>query len=310
MASARGIAATLQLAIQHEQDLVLSVGTFVVLDPRASQSTFQAWITSSRVFQRYPEVIGIAELALVPRPNSRGFVARAAADPPGPLGGQWHVPGVAAGEPALLPPGHRGGIVDLSRPPPAGFDYCDSELGAAFLKARDSGVAVYLPYRSGTTSVLVLGTPLYAGGVVPTSVAARRAAFIGWSGTSIVPGVVLAPALAGHPATAVAFHYRSNGYSAHVPVGYGPRPFPVDDDQPAERVDRRGDRCRRRGGCPRQRRRTGRPGARHRILPADRRSSCPCWRPAGPVPSRWCGRGPLSSVAVRRSSAIRPSTIR
>jgi diguanylate cyclase (GGDEF)-like protein len=68
----------------------------------------------------------------------------------------------------------------------------------------------------------VLGAPLYLGGGDPISSAARRAAFIGWTGTSIVPSVILSSALVGHPHTAVAFRYRSNGYSAEFKAGVLP----------------------------------------------------------------------------------------
>ena len=86
VASARGIASTLTLALQHEQDLVLTVGTFVTLGPQVSQSTFQSWITSIHAFQRYPEVIGIADVALVPASGLSVFAAQSVADPAGPLG--------------------------------------------------------------------------------------------------------------------------------------------------------------------------------------------------------------------------------
>lgn len=54
---------------------------------------------------------------------------------------------------------------------------------------------------------LLLGVPIYRGGAVPTTTAARRAAFIGWVGMNLVPGVVLATALAGHTHTAAQLRY-------------------------------------------------------------------------------------------------------
>jgi diguanylate cyclase (GGDEF)-like protein len=218
VASARGIASTLTLALQHEQDLVLTVGTFVTLGPQVSQSTFQSWITSIHAFQRYPEVIGIADVALVHASGLGVFAAQSLADPAGPLGpgGTFQV------SPAGNRPYYCLATAVASRTVstvPAGFDFCDSQLGAALIKARDSGEAAYVPYETGKTAVLVLGTPLYAGGPVPTSLAARQARFIGWTGTSIEPGVILASALVGHPSTAVAFHYRDNGYSATFRAG-------------------------------------------------------------------------------------------
>jgi len=220
-ASAQRIAATLQLAIQHEQDLVQNVGTFVGLGPPPSQSGFQSWTTSSHAFQRYPEVIGIAYVELVPASQLSAFAAQQVSDPSGPLSAD----GTFQVAPAGTRPYYCLAAAEASptgSATPAGYDFCDSQLGAAFLRARDSGQAAYLPYQSGTSATLVLGTPLYAGGAVPTSVAARRATFVGWTGTSIRPGVLLATALAGHPSTAVVFHYGDNGYSVSFRSGVVP----------------------------------------------------------------------------------------
>jgi diguanylate cyclase (GGDEF)-like protein len=219
--SAQGIASNLQLAIQHEQDLVFAVGTYVVLDPQASQSTFQSWVRSAMVFQRYPEVIGIADLSLVPASQLSQFAARSVADPAGPLGSDGTFQVIPSGSRAYYCLANAIAAKTIS-PTPAGFDYCDSPLGAAFLKARDSGEAAYFPYKTGKTSVLVLGAPLYSGGGDPDSVTARRATFVGWTGTSIVPGVILSSALVGHPSTSLAFRYRSNGYSAAFKAGTAP----------------------------------------------------------------------------------------
>ena len=65
-ATAMAISSTFQLAIQHEQDLVIGAGAFVVRNPDASQADFVQWTSTVRAFQRYPEVVGIAHLALVP----------------------------------------------------------------------------------------------------------------------------------------------------------------------------------------------------------------------------------------------------
>ncbi len=252
------------------------------LQRRASQSTFQAWITSSH---RVPA------LSRGHRHRRAGAGAcvqirqRGAGRPPARPRRQWHVPGVAAGGPALLLPGRRGEHRGPSRPPRPGSSCWDGGLGAAFLKARDSGVAASLPFWSGTTSVLVLGTPLYAGGVGPDVGDHTPGRLHRVERDVDRPGVVLAPALGRAPChSEVAFHYRSNGYSAHVPVGLQ---VPAHSQSTTINLQNgwtvRGDRCRRRGGSVLA---NGDALAvlvlRHRILPADGRSLCPCWRPAGP----------------------------
>lgn len=68
----------------------------------------------------------------------------------------------------------------------AGVDYCAQRgLRAAFLATRDSGRNEYLPYRSGSTTVLVIETPIYRGGLVPSTLAARRRDFVGAFSVSI-----------------------------------------------------------------------------------------------------------------------------
>jgi diguanylate cyclase (GGDEF)-like protein len=201
------IASTLQLALQHEEDLVVSAGTFFVEGPAPSQERFRQWIAASLAFARYPELSGIAEVVVVPASRLATFERRSLSDPAGALSG---------GAFQVIPAGHRPyycfASVALSRTglstSPAGFDYCDSLLGSDFLRARDTGKGTYLPYGSGSSEQLVLGTPTYRTGTVPTTLAARRAAFIGWIGTNVQPGVILATALKGHRDMEVAFEYR------------------------------------------------------------------------------------------------------
>jgi diguanylate cyclase (GGDEF)-like protein len=66
-----------------------------------------------------------------------------------------------------------------------------------------------VPYKLRKVSELALGSAVYRGGVVPATLAARRADVIGWIGISTLPGVLLHTALIGHPSTAVAFQYGS-----------------------------------------------------------------------------------------------------
>jgi len=220
--SSTEIASTLVLAIQHEQDLVVSAGGFVVRNPDTSQAELVQWANSIRVFERYPEVLGLAELVMVPASQLTEFAARAEADPTGlPVAGATF---------QVTPPGARPyyclAIASKSRSahsaPPAGLDFCATALGEPLLKVRDSGQEAYVPYGTGSSAELVLGTPVYQGGIVPNSIQARRDAFIGWTGTSILPSVILNTALKGHPATAVAFRYTSKTSTVIFKAGSAP----------------------------------------------------------------------------------------
>src|SRR5580698_8242717 len=50
------IAGALRLAIQHEQDLIVSTESFIVGNPHPSQAQFTAWANDVNVLHRYPEL--------------------------------------------------------------------------------------------------------------------------------------------------------------------------------------------------------------------------------------------------------------
>jgi diguanylate cyclase (GGDEF)-like protein len=216
------IASTLNLAIQHEQDLAVSAGAFVVGNPAATQAEFHQWTNSVRAFERYPELQGLAELVLVPASQLNAFAAQAVADPSGPLASDGTFQVIPAG----ARPYYCFAALSQSRSPTlatsAGIDYCDTPLGPGFMESRDSGVGTYVPYGAGKSEALGIGTPIYRGGIVPTTVQARRDTFIGWVGTQILPSVILSTALQGHPDTAVAFHYDSGSTNATFKAGSAP----------------------------------------------------------------------------------------
>jgi CHASE1-domain containing sensor protein len=74
--SSQEIASTLKLAIQHEQDLVVTTSAFFVRTPDATQAEFNLWMSTTRTFTRYPELMGIAEVVVVPSSRLRAFETR------------------------------------------------------------------------------------------------------------------------------------------------------------------------------------------------------------------------------------------
>ena len=69
---------TLNLAIQHEQDLAISAGAFIVENPNASESSFIRWVKDVDAFPRYPEILAVAEVDIVRPSQLKAFAARAA----------------------------------------------------------------------------------------------------------------------------------------------------------------------------------------------------------------------------------------
>ena len=211
-AASTQIASTLELAIQHEQDLATSVAAFISNNPTATQDEFSDHVGSLRAFSRYPEVQGLAELTLVPRSGLTSFIAKVSATlPPG-----QHF--------TVQPPGVRPYYCfttlfnsrALQSSAFLGLDLCAGTLGPLIMKARDVGESAYLPYGAG---LLVLGQPVYSGSTTPATVPARRAHFIGWIGMEITPRVVLDSVLSNYPKLKVLFKYEGTAVQQTFEAG-------------------------------------------------------------------------------------------
>ena len=214
------IAATLKLAIEREQDLAVNTGAFIINDPGATQAQFRQWVAADHVYTRYPELIGVGKVDLVTAAQLPQYALHTEA-----------ATGAAAGSFQVSPAGSRAyycfatltsAPTGLATSPPS-LDVCDTGLGPSFLKARDSGASTYLPYGTGKAADLAVGTAIYANGVIPSTVAGRRSAFIGWVGTQVAPHVLLTTALAGHSHVAVALSYGSGSNAVTFTTGSAPK---------------------------------------------------------------------------------------
>jgi diguanylate cyclase (GGDEF)-like protein len=220
--AAAQVASGLGLAIQRESDLTMSENALVARDPGVGQAGFVRWVLSERAHERYPELASVQLLALVPRARLRAFQDEAVAP----------IRPTAAGAFTVVPGGNRpfycltkAGVAwgALNFRPTAWIDICALPGAPSQMMAeRNTGGSSYFAVQYAGISVLGVQTPVYRGGVVPASVAERRRAFIGWIGETIVPGVVLASALRGHPGIALTITYRANGYHAAFSHGRTP----------------------------------------------------------------------------------------
>ena len=216
------IASNLTLALQREQDLAVNTGAYIIAEPSATQQQFQAWTTYARVFERYPEVQGIAEVILVRPAQLAAYSSEVEADPAGllPPGASFAVT-PAGNRPYYCFP-KRSQARDGRLETPADTDICDSALGPGFLSTLVSGHGAYLPYGSGPTAAMVVGTPIYRPGAPVDTPRAREAAVLGWTGTQLIPGILLREALRNHAHTAVTFHYTSGSETASFGAGSVP----------------------------------------------------------------------------------------
>ncbi len=206
------IASTLKLAIQHEEDLVVSASAFVSEHPNTSAAGFDIWAESVHAMQRYKELQDIGLVAMVPAAQLSAFQARMAAHPLRPLGPRSVGP---VESPQVLPSGHRPfyclAVAGLARNAktylPGELDYC--ALAPTLVATRETALASYAPFVAAGNSTLAVETPVYRGGVTPATVAGRKHAFLGWLGELLVPKVVLGRALEGHENLTVSFHFDS-----------------------------------------------------------------------------------------------------
>jgi diguanylate cyclase (GGDEF)-like protein len=221
--SSAEIASTLKLAIQHEEDLVVSASAYVTGNPNSSAGDFDRWAESVHAMQRYQELLDIGLVTMVPAAQLSAFQAHMAANPLRPFGPNTVLP-PESGE--VMPTGTRPyyclAVAGLTRSAktylPGGLDYC--ALAPTLVAGRDTGLSSYAPFMTGGETTLGVETPVYRGGVVPTTVAGRRRAFWGWLGELLKPRVVLARALEGHPNMAVSFRYDAPGSHVAFKAGH------------------------------------------------------------------------------------------
>src|SRR5665213_249437 len=170
VASSKEIASTLQLAIQHEQDLMISAGGFIVGSPKASTTQFVRWGNSVQALARYPEIQGFSYVVVVPASQLRSFAAQSIADPPGPLGpgGTFQVTPPGSRPFYCLPEAEFARAIQNELSP--GYDFCaNTNTRAVQLAIRDSGKSAYSPVEIKNATLLSVITPVYQGGITPVT---------------------------------------------------------------------------------------------------------------------------------------------
>jgi diguanylate cyclase (GGDEF)-like protein len=202
------MAATFQTSLQHENDLITGVEAFILDHPQASEAAFVEWARADTALARYPELQGFGETVIVPRSKLSDFASTANSQQGLGSGG----PGVFR----LTPEGTRSlyclPLIGLNRSSSrglsAGYDRCSGVQGSIMLASRDSGVANFEALSVRSIPTIEIAVPVYRGGSVPVTVAARQRTFIGWVDMNLVPGVVLADILKGRPSTSLILRHR------------------------------------------------------------------------------------------------------
>ncbi len=217
-------ASTVGRGLQHEQDLIVSTAAFAVTNPDASESVFAHWVSVVRAFHRYPELTAFGESVLVPAAKLSAFEVRAARALKAPPGSTRTAGAPPSPEscPSIASPWSSARAADPRTSLAAGYDFCDSTDDAPGLASRDRGRGTYGLVTLGGLTTLVIETPVYRAGVVPTTVAARRSSFQGWIGVALRPNLLLDPVLGVHPGITLSLRYLDE--LSHVAFSDGTPP--------------------------------------------------------------------------------------
>jgi diguanylate cyclase (GGDEF)-like protein len=195
------ITAALRLSIQHEQDLIESIESFLIGNPDATQAEFTKWSKDVHVLRRFRDVSGLGVFNGVTAAQLPAYARTQAAAQSTPF--------------RLVPAGKRPfycfasaglfrtGVDHLAKD----YDVCDGPEKSLILDAVYSGKSEVLPYPFHGQQVIGLETPVYRGGANPATVVARKHSFEEIIALLLLPHTFLASALAGHANTSVALRY-------------------------------------------------------------------------------------------------------
>ena len=215
--SSNEIASTLRLAIQREQDLIDSTKSFLMGNPNATQSQFKTWSNDLHVLRKYPDLTGLGVIDYVTAAQLSAYVRRASAA----LSTRFTV--TPAGQRSFYCFSLRGIARPGTQVLAKGVDLCAGLARSYITSPRSSGQSLVLPYRFVGQETIALETPIYRGGVIPTTVAARERDFVEIIGLNLVPKVILQTALKGHPGFAVALSYNNPGPKLNFRSGEVPK---------------------------------------------------------------------------------------
>jgi diguanylate cyclase (GGDEF)-like protein len=186
-AQAASVGASVTTAVRRLDDLTLDARTLMAANPNLTNGQFAAWYRSMGIAHRFPGVAGFGYTEVVPNGGLREFARELAGDP---------IPDATSGLSAspfeLLPagvrpsyclarlgvtaPGASQTMIELSV---SGLDLC--ALSNVLDVSRDTGrFSAFVLDSTGSPSRFEVIAPVYRGGGVPHTTAARRALIQGW----------------------------------------------------------------------------------------------------------------------------------
>ncbi len=220
------IASTLQLAIEHEQDLIVSASGFVIGNPTHLTRQFVAWARSVHALARYPELLGFGHSVIVPAARAGSVRGARGTRPIGRSAGcQWHL---ARSCRPVGAPFYCLSVGSLTRGAPR-----PSRLASTSAqRSRGSRVAHVSRFGPGCVSAdpdgkrhAVVGPHARVSGWRSRACDRRRTSpripGLGWD-VAGAGQLILARALQGHPDTALTFRYHDGPWNAAFRSGKAP----------------------------------------------------------------------------------------
>jgi two-component system, sensor histidine kinase and response regulator len=176
------VTSSVALSLDRLNDLTATMRAAVSTRPHMTSREWDNWSADLDVAHRYPGSLGLAFARVVPASQLAAYEAKVTADPP--AGATGNTPF------AVVPPGARPFYCfirfrsqsSVLEQLPIGLDLCQVGGRGFFSKPRDTGQFHVTPVALGGASVAAIFAPVYRGGLVPATVAARRGRFVGLVG--------------------------------------------------------------------------------------------------------------------------------
>ena len=207
-AEAASVGSTVTSAIRRMDDLTVAARTVVGSNPTFTNAQLAEWYRAIGAQRRYPGTLGFGFVQLVPQTRLADYLAALHADP---------VPGLATPAKTLRlgPPGRDGNYclirlgvsTSLARLVPGGatYDLCSVPGVGSILAPPSSGrITALSAAMPPWGQILVVSAPVFRGGEMPSSAAARRARMLGWMTGVFDVASVLGGAVAGDSRLSIA----------------------------------------------------------------------------------------------------------
>jgi diguanylate cyclase (GGDEF)-like protein len=201
--SSAEISDVVQLYVHHQLDLITSVESFLLGNEHPSSAQFTSWTKAIDLLGHNKDLGGLGVVSYVTAAQLPAFVREQDAE-----GG---TPFVVT--PSAARPYYCFAAMGIVRPglatSPRGYNLCSTSEGPLIVSARNDGEGDVVPYDESGVKVLAFETPVYRGGVIPTSVAGRQHNFVALIALTVEPKIILASTLKNYPKMAISLSFDS-----------------------------------------------------------------------------------------------------